>query len=60
MAPRFTKKVAILIAQKDVEQVSVNYSHPSNGQTIMDEQSPGIKALIRGDEIAGLLSTVDP
>ena len=44
--------MAILIAQKDAEQVLVNYSHPSNGSTIMDEQSPLINVIIRGQEVA--------
>ena len=44
--------MAILIAQKDAEQVLVNYSHPSNGSTIMDEQSPLIKVIIRRQEVA--------
>ena len=37
LVPRFTEKVATLIAQNGVEQVSINYKHPSNSPTIMDE-----------------------
>ena len=55
LVPCFTEKVATLIAQKDVQQVSVNYSHPSNGLTVMDEQSPSIKVIIRGQEVAGII-----
>ena len=47
--------MAILIAQKDAEQVLVNYSHPSNGSTIMDEQSPLINVIIPGQEVAGTI-----
>ena len=53
--PQFTEKVTTLIAQKEVEQVSVNYSHPSNGPTIIDEQSPSIKVIIWGHEVAGTI-----
>ena len=51
LVPRFTEKVATLLVQKNAEQVSVNYSQPSNGLTIMDEQSPSIKVIIRGQEV---------
>ena len=37
LVPRFTKKVATLVTQKDTEQISVNYNQPSNRLTIMDE-----------------------
>ena len=47
--------MATLLAQKDSEEVSVNYSHPSNGLTVMDEQSPSIKVIIRGQEVAGTI-----
>ena len=40
------------MTQKDVEHVSVNYNHPSNGPTIMDEQRPLIKVIIRRQEVA--------
>ena len=52
LVPRFVEKVATLIAQKGIEEVSINYSHPSGGLTIMDEQNPSIKVIIHGHEIA--------
>ena len=52
LVPCFTEKVTTLIAQKDAEQVSVNYSQPNNGPTIMDEQSRSIKGIIWGQEVA--------
>ena len=44
--------MATLTTQKDAEQVSVNYSQPNNGPTIMDEQSRSIKGIIWGQEVA--------
>ena len=55
LVPRFTEKVATLIAQKGVEQVSVNYNQPNNSPTIMDEQNPSIKIMIHGQEIDGTI-----
>ena len=55
LVPRLTEKVATLITQKNTEQVSVNYNQPSNGPTIMDEQSPVIKVVIQGQEVAGVI-----
>ena len=55
LVPRFTEKVATLITQKNTEQISVNYNQPSNGPTIMDEQSPAIKVVIQGQEVAGAI-----
>ena len=55
LVPRFTEKVATLMAQKDVEHVLVNYIHPSNGLTIMDEQNPSIKVIIRDQEVARII-----
>ena len=55
LVPRFTEKVATLITQKNTEQVSVNYNHPSNRPTIMDEQSPAIKVVIQGQEVLGAI-----
>ena len=51
LLPRFTEKVATLIAHKGVEQVSDNYNHPSNSPTIIDEQNPSIRVIIHGQEI---------
>ena len=51
LVPRFTEKVATLIAQKGSEQVSVHYSQPSTSPSIMDEQNPSIKVIIQGQEI---------
>ena len=51
LVPRFVEKVATLIAQKGIEEVSINYSHPSGGLTIMDEQNPSIKVIVHGHKI---------
>ena len=55
LVPRFTEKVATLVTQKGTNQVSVNYNQPSDGPTIMDEQSPAIKVVIQGQEVAGAI-----
>ena len=55
LVPRFTEKVATLIAQKGSEQVSVHYSQPSNNPSIMDEQNPSIKVIIHGQEIENVI-----
>mgnify|MGYP000341315175 FL=1 len=55
LVPRFTEKVATLVTQKDTEQISVNYNQPSDGPTIMDEQSPTIKVVIQGQEVVGAI-----
>ena len=52
LVQRFTEKVTTLMAQKEAEHVLVNCSQPSIGPTIMDEQSPSIKVIIRGQEVA--------
>ena len=41
--PHFTEKVATIIARKELENVSMNFTNPTKGPTIMDEQSPTIK-----------------
>ena len=53
--PQFTEKGATLITQKNTEKVSVNYNQPSNGPTIMDEQSPATKVVIQGQEVVGAI-----
>ena len=55
LVPRFTEKVATLIAQKGSEQVLVHYSQPSNNPSIMDEQNPSIKVIIHGQEIENVI-----
>ena len=55
LVPRFTEKVASLIAHKGSEQVSVHYSQPSNNPSIMDEQNPSIKFIINGQEIDNVI-----
>ena len=55
LVPRFTEKVATLIAQKGTEQVDVHYNQPSNNPSIMDEQNPSIKVIIHGQEIEGAI-----
>ena len=55
LVPRFTEKVATLIAQKGSEQISVHYSQPSNNPSIMDEQNPSIKVIIYGQEIENVI-----
>ena len=52
LVPHFTEKLVTLLAQKDAKQVLVNYSEPSIGPMIMDEQSPSIKLIIWGHEVA--------
>ena len=51
LVPQFTKKVVTLIVQNGIEQLSVNYSNPVTGPTIMDEHSSSIKVVKRGQEI---------
>ena len=55
LVPRFKEKVATLVTQKDTEQILVNYNQPSNGPTIMDEQSPTVKVVIQGQEVASAI-----
>ena len=55
LIPWFTEKVATLIAQKGVEQVSFNYNQPNNSPTIMDEQNRSIKVRIHRQEIDGTI-----
>ena len=53
LVPRFIEKVAQVIAKNTTEEVVVNFSNPSKGPTIMDEQSPSIKVIIQGQEVPG-------
>jgi hypothetical protein len=55
LVPRFTEKVATLIAQKGSEHVSVHFSQPSDNPSIMDEQNPSIKVIIQGQEIGNVI-----
>ena len=48
LVPRFTEKVATIIAQNGAEKVSVIYSNAIIGPIVMDEQSPSIKVVICG------------
>ena len=50
---RFTEKVATIIARNGSEKVSVNFTNPITGPTIMDKQSPRIKFIIHDQEVAG-------
>ena len=46
LVPQFTEKVAHIMARNESEKVSVKFTNPIKGPTIMDEQSPTIKAII--------------
>ena len=49
--PIYTKS-SIHITKNESDQVSVNFTTPIKGPKIMDEHSPSIKFIIRGQEIA--------
>ena len=51
LVPQFTEKVAHIITKNESDQVSVNFTNPIKGPIIMDEYSPSIKVIIRGQEI---------
>ena len=55
LVPRFTEKVAALIAYKGSEQIAVHYNQPSNNPSIMDEQNPSIKVILYGQEIGNVI-----
>ena len=55
LVPQFTEKGATLITQKNTEQILVNYNQPSNGPTIIDEQSLTIKVIMQGQEVANAI-----
>ena len=45
------RKSSIHITKNELDQVSVNFTNPIKGPKIMDEHSPSIKFIIRGQEI---------
>ena len=49
--PRFTDKVVQIIAKNKTEEVADNFTNPTQGPTIMYEQSPSIKVIIQGQEV---------
>ena len=51
LVPNFTKKIATKITKKESKQVTVNFTNPLKGSTIMDEQSPSINVIIWGQEV---------
>ena len=51
LVPRFTEMVTTILTNKKSKQVEVNFTNPVKGSTIMDEQSPAIKVIIRGQEV---------
>ena len=51
--PRFTNKVAPIIVKNKTEEVAVNFMNPTQGSTVMDEHSPSIKVIIKGQEVPG-------
>ena len=51
LVPNFTKKIATKITKKESKQVTVNFTNPLKGSTIMDEQSHSIKIIIWGQQI---------
>ena len=53
LVPRLMEKVASIITKQELEDVSVNFTNPVNGPTIMDEQSLIIKVIIHGQEVSG-------
>ena len=59
LVPRFIEKVAQVIAKNTTEEVVVNFSNPSKGPTIMDEQSSSIKVIIQGQEVPGSIVDSD-
>ena len=53
LVPRFIEKVTHIMARNELENVSVNFTNPIKGPTIMDEQSPTITVIIQGQEVSG-------
>ena len=51
LVPRFTKKVAQIIAKNESKNLLVNFINLVKGPTIMDEQSPSINVIIWGQEV---------
>ena len=51
LVPRFTEKVGTIIPQNGAETLSVNYSNPIMGPTVINEHSPSIKVMIRGQKV---------
>ena len=51
--PRFTDKVAQIIAKNKTKEVPVNFENPTKRPTVIDEHSPSIKVIIEGQEVTG-------
>ena len=51
--PRFTDKVAQIIAKNKTKEVPVNFENPTKRPTVIDEHSPSIKVIIKGQEVLG-------
>ena len=46
-------KVAQIIAKNKTEEVAVNFTNLTQGPTVMDEHSPSIRVIIKGQEVLG-------
>ena len=42
-----------IIAKNKTEEVAVNFTNPTQGLEVMDEHSPSIKVIIKGQEVLG-------
>ena len=52
MVPRFTNKVAQVIAKNKMEEVAVSFTNLTQEVTVMDEHSPSIEVIIKGQEVS--------
>ena len=53
LVPRFTNKVTQIISKNKTEEVAVNSTNSTQGPTIMEEHSPSIKVIMKGQEVLG-------
>mgnify|MGYP000347213273 FL=1 len=55
MVPRFTNKVAQVIAKNKMEEVAVSFTNLTQEVTVMDEHSLRIMVIIKGQEVSGII-----